>query len=203
MRDKAVSLETVLKTVHDYWMGETDRMPGDGNLDDIFRHNRDLCEALKALPGVPFSWLHENDPFGNSEQLSKMENADPIDRAAAIDALADYIHNVRKAYGGKELTAEGCEEAARSVLEDLPPANVDLSGYSDRLWKAAHERGKAEGRAESAQNVPNGGFIDRKAAIEALRILGDKMDESGRVVMEQAMHVIDCMEGEKHEDSKC
>ena len=29
-------------------------------------------------------------------------------------------------------------------IEGLPPAQVDLSEYSDKLWKSAYERGKAE-----------------------------------------------------------
>ena len=30
------------------------------------------------------------------------------------------------------------------VIEDEPSADVDLSGFSDKLWRAAYERGKAE-----------------------------------------------------------
>ena len=37
------------------------------------------------------------------------------------------------------------------TLEKLPPAQVDLSGYSDRLWRTAYERGKAEAQAESCE----------------------------------------------------
>lgn len=33
-------------------------------------------------------------------------------------------------------------------IEGLPPAQVDLSEYSDKLWKSAYERGKAEAQAE-------------------------------------------------------
>ena len=37
----------------------------------------------------------------------------------------------------------------RRVLKDvLPSAQPDLSGYSDRLWKAAYERGKAEAQPD-------------------------------------------------------
>ena len=32
------------------------------------------------------------------------------------------------------------------ALENLPSASTDLSIYSDKLWKIAYERGKAEGR---------------------------------------------------------
>lgn len=32
-------------------------------------------------------------------------------------------------------------------IKGLPSAELDLSGFSDKLWKAAYERGKAEARA--------------------------------------------------------
>lgn len=37
-------------------------------------------------------------------------------------------------------------DALQNILSELPSAqpDYDLSGYSDRLWKAAYERGKAE-----------------------------------------------------------
>lgn len=44
----------------------------------------------------------------------------PIDRQAAIDALADYIHNVDKVMGTGHLSADDCKDAATSVLADLP-----------------------------------------------------------------------------------
>lgn len=50
---------------------------------------------------------------------------DLISRAAAIDALADYIHYVDKVYSTGHLSTEDCEDAARSVLEDLPPAQPE------------------------------------------------------------------------------
>lgn len=34
------------------------------------------------------------------------------------------------------------------TLEGLPSVEPDLSEYSDKLWKAAYERGKAEAQAE-------------------------------------------------------
>ena len=32
--------------------------------------------------------------------------------------------------------------------EVMPPVQPDLSGYSDKLWKAAYERGKKEAQAD-------------------------------------------------------
>lgn len=52
---------------------------------------------------------------------------DTISRAAAIDALADYIHNVDKVMGTGHLTADDCKDAATSVFEELPSAQPDCS----------------------------------------------------------------------------
>lgn len=47
---------------------------------------------------------------------------DLISRQAAIDALADYIHNVDRVIGTGHLSADDCKDAAISVLADLPSA---------------------------------------------------------------------------------
>lgn len=50
---------------------------------------------------------------------------DPIERQDAIDALADYIHNVDKVIGTGHLSAGDCKDAATSVLEDVPSAQSE------------------------------------------------------------------------------
>lgn len=47
---------------------------------------------------------------------------DTISRAAVLDALADYIHNVDRVYSTGKLTHEDCMDAAHSVLDELPSA---------------------------------------------------------------------------------
>lgn len=71
-----------------------------------------------------------------------MGNNDSISRQAAIDALADYIHNVDKVYSTGHLSMSDCEDAARSVIEDLP------SAQPEQRWIPCSERlpEKAEGR---------------------------------------------------------
>ena len=49
-----------------------------------------------------------------------------ISRKAAIDALADYIHNIDRVYSTGKLSADDCREAAQSVLDDLPSAQPDI-----------------------------------------------------------------------------
>lgn len=67
---------------------------------------------------------------------------DLIERQTAIDALikADY-----------EFTGILSEPRARrfeQTINALPSAQPDLSEYSDKLWRNAYERGKAEAQAE-------------------------------------------------------
>ena len=51
-----------------------------------------------------------------------------ISREGAIDALADYIHNVDKVMGTGHLTADDCKDAAASVFEELPSAQQEQRG---------------------------------------------------------------------------
>ena len=65
-----------------------------------------------------------------------------------------------------------CFDGHRAVraLMELPPIQPDLSEYSDKLWRNAHERGKAEAQDEIVRckdcehfkrNIPCvGGFYD-------------------------------------------
>ena len=86
--------------------------------------------------------------------------SDLISRQDAIDALADYIHNVDRVYSTGLLSTTDCMDAARSVLDDLPSANQDLSGYSDRLWKSAYERGYERCRQDAIDAMERSGLPD-------------------------------------------
>lgn len=77
-----------------------------------------------------------------------MSENDSISRKAAIDALADYIHNVDKAIGTGKLSEYDCKDAAKSVLDDLPSAqpeqtdceycHEDSDGYVRPIEKNSH-----------------------------------------------------------------
>lgn len=80
---------------------------------------------------------------------------DPIDRQAAIDAMEDVDwYHINKdgqlIHGANSKEDEPLYKAedVYKVLNDMPSAQPDLSGYSDRLWKAAYERGKAEAQPD-------------------------------------------------------
>ena len=66
---------------------------------------------------------------------------DVISRQKAIDALADYIHNIDKVYSTSKLSADDCRDAAQSVLDDLPSAQPEpLTDKEQRIFLAAMER---------------------------------------------------------------
>lgn len=76
-----------------------------------------------ALERMPSAQLYVPDTtFGNM-----------ISRQAAIDAVRSYY--------------DECDEQEESIeerIERLPSADIDLSDFSDKLWQAAYERGKAD-----------------------------------------------------------
>ncbi len=51
--------------------------------------------------------------------------AELIDKQKAIDAIADYIHNVDKVMGSGNLSGDDCKDAAQSVLEEIPSAQPE------------------------------------------------------------------------------
>lgn len=75
--------------------------------------------------------------FLNSRPTAVLECGDTISRQAAINAVMDEFKRV-------PTTAI----RAKARLESLPSAQPDLSSYSDKLWRAAYERGKAEAQPQ-------------------------------------------------------
>ena len=57
-----------------------------------------------------------------------------IDKQAAIDALAKYIHNVDKVIGTGRLSAYDCKDAATSVFEELPSAQPEITRCKDCIY---------------------------------------------------------------------
>ena len=66
--------------------------------------------------------------------ITMSDRTEYISRQAAYEALTDYYHH----------RTEIQHAALHEALSKVPPANIDLSGFSDKLWKTAYERGKAE-----------------------------------------------------------
>lgn len=70
---------------------------------------------------------------------------DLISRQAAIDAMRKHevelpIYTPREV----DIFWDDAIDACCEAVETLPPAQPDLSTYSDKLWRAAYERGRKE-----------------------------------------------------------
>ena len=76
----------------------------------------------------------------HSQKRTETHSCDCISRQAAIDSIC------RTVCDNPEICESPCDEI--KVLEIMPSAQPDISEYSDKLWKAAYERGKAEAQAE-------------------------------------------------------
>lgn len=72
---------------------------------------------------------------------------DCISRKAAIEALADYIHNVDKAIGTGHLTVDDCKDAATSVFEELP------SVQPEQRWIPCNWQTKEENLPQECKSV--------------------------------------------------
>ena len=68
---------------------------------------------------------------------------DCISRQAARNAMRELYREDLERYG---IEIPETFDASRAIeaLNELPAAQPDLSSYSDKLWRAAYERGKAE-----------------------------------------------------------
>ena len=101
-------------------------------MDDLIR-KRSATERLiiaKTLLETVLQDMPTAEPeLANNSPKVENGNGDLISRQAAIDAITKYCLK----YDLRELLAD---------IECLPTA--DLSEYSDKLWKTAYERGKAE-----------------------------------------------------------
>ena len=64
--------------------------------------------------------------------------SDLIDRKAAIEALR-RAEALTRAFGYHNVI---------ETIRLLPSADIDLSDYSDRLWRKAYEQGKADAESE-------------------------------------------------------
>lgn len=95
---------------------------------------------------------------------------DTISRRMAIDALADYIHDMDKVYSTGKLSMNDCKDAAYSVLGELPSAQPEIKcianiTLTDEQVKEAFE--KARCNILSAQpEWKKGKWIERESGTE-------------------------------------
>ena len=76
---------------------------------------------------------------------------DLISRQAAIESL--HMHLMYR------MGTDSNKKRLDEWINNLPPAQPDLSSYSDKLWRSAYERGKAEAqRMRGRWMLDNDGF---------------------------------------------
>ena len=102
---------------------------------------------------------------------------DLISRQDAIDAHCELCADKDTCSG------DICPDV--EVFQLLPSVQPDLSGYSDRLWKAAYERGKAEAQLEPSQ-----------VARDIATIIENEQDM--RVILSHQPEVIRCKDCKHH-----
>ena len=114
----------------------------DGTEQDVLRADGVVKKAIRNLPAAHLV----NDSQGFSQ-------GDYISRQYAIEELRDVI--VKDVQFGDELT-DGYNDGidmAITVISKLPSAQPDLSGYSDRLWKRAYDRGYERCKDDSIEAI--------------------------------------------------
>ena len=98
--------------------------------------------------------------------------SDLIDRQAAIDALADYIHNVDKVMGTGHLTADDCKDAAASVFEELPSVQTEVEKDTNVPINDCISKQAAIYAAERESQVDGAyGYMDTKSIVDMLNDL--------------------------------
>ena len=102
-----------------------------------------VCDAPTIEPIIE----NEKDMrvISKNEHLKTNHNApfeEFISRKAAIDALHTWFRD------GFDEDKWWNSTHVLAAIESLPSAQPDLSEYSDKLWKAAYERGRAEAQAD-------------------------------------------------------
>ena len=109
---------------------------------------------------------------------------DLISRQAAIDEVQRHRENVLGGYEYDEGVAFVYAAAHNHIIEVIkciPSANTDMSGYSDKLWHLAHERGIREAQQQwipCSERLPdkNGKYlvVGRQKAINILKFDGGR-----------------------------
>lgn len=89
-----------------------------------------LKTAIQIIEQLPHEYSNAQNTL---QRVGSVECEDVVSRQAAIDTVRSYY--------------DECDEREESIeerIERLPSADIDLSGFCDKLWRAAYERGKAE-----------------------------------------------------------
>ena len=155
MSDDLISKEKAYKVLTKYYHHKTEMQ------------HKALREALDMVPSA------ELQPTCNQLATSCNQLAtDCISRQAAIDALKNVLVS-------EEL------EYAIPVLEELPSVDIDLSVYSDKLWRKAYDQGKAD--AEPRWIPVKTRPMDEEERKHYLEELGWSLDDNEAVMFDSLM----------------
>lgn len=103
-------------------------IPTAGKKDLMGDVNRIRAEDISVIRRLPSAQPETHD------KRTKTHSCDCISRQDAISAFWELNIELRPS----------CIDAIIDMLKGLPSLPSDMSGYSDRLWRNAYERGKAE-----------------------------------------------------------
>ena len=120
--DRKSVIDVIHKAIFDFFdiVDDDDESPMTYKDEQLLTLNKAIVTKIKALPSA-------------QPDVPDTNVGDMISRRAAIDTVRSYY--------------DECDEREESIeerLEQLPSADIDLSSFSDKLWVAAYERGKAE-----------------------------------------------------------
>lgn len=185
-----ISRQAAIDEIHE----DADWLAAQGSDWQVERVERDKS-ILMSLPSAEPEHLVKE-----SGDLVKDLVNDCINRQDAIDAINAYLGLSAVSRTIQNMTS------IQEILENLPSASTDLSTFSDKLWKTAYERGKAEGRTEAWEFAIDAyyGTTKEQELFECLTFtqaktereeLGkcEEKNNAGQIFVELANHINRCI----------
>ena len=116
---------------------EFEKSYGFDDSEEIYTNGSRLIPSFRVK-----QWLDHIAQSKTKQQATV--SSDCISRQDAINKFERWLKV--EGYNRGELNVL---KAVLYELRFMPPASTDLSTFSDKLWKIAYERGKAEGQTEA------------------------------------------------------
>ena len=147
------------------WLNELPSAQPERLTDDDFETIRIHLNAYKEKLCNQQRWKEADEyqcildrfiSFASAQPVAKDINIpvkDCISRKAAIDAIMDADvcvtwNGVISDDDAVDIAIKSTKGSVISSIVNMPSAQPDMSEYSDKLWKKAYERGRAEAQAE-------------------------------------------------------
>lgn len=130
---------------------------GRTNAETVKGYVRLVKDRLERLPSVQpdtrsleqIKWerdiaIQQLKDLGYSLGEKVRTDGDTISRQALMKEFSDFV----RASNNSDFAQTPTWNDAVSLVGSMPSVQLDLSSYSDKLWRNAYERGKAESEAE-------------------------------------------------------